>query len=133
DTPNAIQERQDGLQAVYTQAFPIRQEKAPSTVKQAHRDMPTLSLLKDAEIIGKASQARNGAKFRALFYPGDTSGYPSRSEADLALCSLLAFYTHDHTQIDRIFRESALCRDKWLKRNDYRDDTIDLALSGLSN
>ena len=40
--------------------------------------------------------------------------YPSQSEADLALCRLLAFYTNcDAGEIDRLFRQSGLYRPKW--------------------
>lgn len=31
----------------------------------------------------------------------------------MALCSVLAFYTQDAAQIDRIYRGSGLARDKW--------------------
>ena len=41
-------------------------------------------------------------------------GYSSQSEADMALCSHLAFWTEkDPAQIDRLFRQSGLMRDKW--------------------
>jgi putative DNA primase/helicase len=44
---------------------------------------------------------------------GDDRDYPSPSEADLALCDILAFYTQNSAQIDRIFRRSGLLREKW--------------------
>jgi hypothetical protein len=45
---------------------------------------------------------------------GDTTGYLSQSEADSALCSMLAFYTGPRPErIDRLFRQSRLHRDKW--------------------
>ena len=48
--------------------------------------------------------ARNGADFDRLWH-GDTAGYPSHSEADLALCYMLAFWTgRDPGRIDRLFR-----------------------------
>ena len=51
--------------------------------------------------------------FRRL-WNGDTSGYPSHSEADMALCCLLAYYTgDDHQMMDALFRQSALMREKW--------------------
>ncbi len=47
-------------------------------------------------------------------WSGDYKDYPSQSEADLALCRLLAFYTNcDAGEIDRLFRESGLYRPKW--------------------
>lgn len=69
--------------------------------------------LSDAEIVSKAKAAANGEKFKQL-WNGSTSGYASHSEADLALCNLLAFWTGgDETQIDRLFRDSGLYREKW--------------------
>lgn len=72
--------------------------------------------LSDEEIITRAQNARNGATFAAL-WNGDTSGYGSHSEADLALCNLLAFWTGGNpTQGDRLFRMSGLMREKWDRR-----------------
>ena len=66
----------------------------------------------DDELLTKAFMASNGGKIETLFN-GDIAGYPSPSEADLALCSLLAFWAHDEAQLDRLFRRSDLMRDKW--------------------
>jgi hypothetical protein len=89
------------------------------------------SELTDEEVIGFAGRARNSAKFEAL-YGGDTNGYSSHSEAGQALISLLAFYMQDGEQLDRLYRQSGLCRDKWTRRADYRRRTIDTALSNLT-
>src|SRR5215213_5121798 len=89
------------------------------------------SELTDEEIIGLAGRARNAAKYEAL-WRGDTSGYESHSEADQAFISLLAFYTQDEEQLDRLYRQSGLCRHKWIERADYRRLTIETALSNLS-
>jgi hypothetical protein len=78
-----------------------------------------------------ASTARNGALFRAL-WSGDISAYPSQSEADLALCGILAFYSRDADQIDRLVRDSGLVRDKWTERAGYRNSTIRKALNGVT-
>jgi putative DNA primase/helicase len=58
---------------------------------------------------------------------GDSLTYPSQSEADMALCTLLAIKGLDPAQIDVQFRQSALYRDKW-ERHDYRKDTIQKAI-----
>src|SRR5687767_4531215 len=89
------------------------------------------SELTDEEVISLARSARNTAKFEAL-WEGDTSGYTSHSEADQALISLLAFYTQDERQLDGLYRQSALCREKWIERPDYRQRTIQRALSNLT-
>src|SRR5215218_4558635 len=89
------------------------------------------SELTDEEIISLARSAKNAAKFEAL-WEGDISGYASHSEAEQALISLLAFYTQDEAQLDSLYRRSGLCREKWLKRSDYRRSTIEKALSNLT-
>jgi putative DNA primase/helicase len=67
----------------------------------------------DEALLEKAMHAKNGATFRAL-WQGDMSGYLSQSEAELALCNLLAFWTsRDASRMDRLFRLSALYREKW--------------------
>lgn len=73
--------------------------------------------------------AKGRGRFNNLF-SGDWSsaGYGSQSEADLALCLILAFWTDRNTdQMDRIFRSSGLYRDKW-ERNDYRESTLQNAV-----
>ena len=67
----------------------------------------------DEELLAKARDASNGEKFDRL-WRGGTSGYPSQSEADMALCCLLAFWTGgDAMRVDQLFRRSRLYRDKW--------------------
>src|SRR5262249_31758772 len=85
----------------------------------------------DDALIHKAATAKNGDKFK-LLWAGDykAAGYASQSEADLALCGLLAFWCDgDRDRIGRLFRMSGLIRKKW-ERDDYRNRTIDRALSG---
>lgn len=68
----------------------------------------------DDRLLERARGAKNGRKFRRLFDDGDVTGHGSHSEADLALCAMLAFWTHrDAARIDRLFRRSALFRAKW--------------------
>lgn len=71
--------------------------------------------LSDDEVIAKARAAKNGEAFAALFDHGDLSAYDNdHSKADAALVGMLAFWCGPNTvQIDRIFRRSALARDKW--------------------
>jgi putative DNA primase/helicase len=71
------------------------------------------SFLSDSSVIEKASASATGNKFEAL-WKGDTIFYPSQSKADLALCSISAFWCgRDINQMDRLFQQSALMRDKW--------------------
>lgn len=86
--------------------------------------------LSDQEIVNKMLSARNGGK-AARLWRGDWSGcgYTSPSEADLALCNLLAFWTgRDGPRMDALFRTSGLMREKW-NRREYRDWTLGKAIS----
>ena len=87
----------------------------------------------DSALIALAVKAKNGSKFAAL-WNGNVNGYGSSSEADLALCCHLAWWTGgDEKRIDRMFRQSGLMRDKWNDRHSgdgatYGAMTIDKAL-----
>ncbi|RMF23717.1 MAG: hypothetical protein D6760_04850, partial [Deltaproteobacteria bacterium] len=70
-----------------------------------------------------ATLSAESETFRRLFADGDTSGYPSPSEADLALASIVAHAGGDAAAIDAVIRRSALYRRKW-ERADYRRRTI---------
>ncbi len=71
------------------------------------------SYLSENELINLAKSSRNGATFSSL-WNGSTNGYLSHSEADLALCSQLAFWTgKDEVLMDKLFRQSGLMREKW--------------------
>jgi hypothetical protein len=120
--PVTVEQRQDVLTAFYNETFP------PDAVKLGGVEPPPPPELADVELLAVAFAAKNGAKVKALFF-GDTSAYPSHSEADLALCSHLAFYFVNPEGIDRAFQQSALMRRKWL-RDDYRKMTIGRALEG---
>jgi putative DNA primase/helicase len=84
--------------------------------------------LDDRALVQRALAAKDGDKFRRLWDGQWQDEYDSQSEADLALCCLLAFWTGgDASRIDRLFRQSGLMRQKW-ERADYRERTINEAL-----
>ncbi len=105
--PDEVVECQEALLDFHRQHFSEPAKiKTATTPRHKHR-------FEDNSIIQKAISAANGAKFQQL-WNGDHSDYPSQSEADLALCRLLAFWTQsDEYEIDRLFRQSGLYRDKW--------------------
>lgn len=79
--------------------------------------------LSDAELVERIRASEQAAKFDRL-WAGDPSEYISHSEADLALCDILVWWTnHDLVAVDRLFRQSGLFRDKW-ERADYRRMTL---------
>lgn len=86
---------------------------------------PHISDLTDRELLERMFSSSRGYEVRKL-YNGDTSGYASHSEADLALVAHLLFWTGgDENRVDRMFRCSGLMRKKW-DRADYRLRTLEL-------
>jgi primase-polymerase (primpol)-like protein len=88
----------------------------------------------DEQVIEKCRAADNASKFSALFDHGDVHAHHSGddSAAELALLGIMAFYTRDEAQLERLFSSSALgCREKWRRRADYRRRTISRALASL--
>jgi hypothetical protein len=93
-------------------------------------------LAEDERILGLAFGGNNRAKFETLWagewqraWKGKPMMYPSQSEADAALCQILAFWSNGNAaRIDRLFRRSGLYREKW-ERQDYRDRTVERAIS----
>lgn len=61
----------------------------------------------DREICEMAMRAANADKYNSLCR-GEIAEYPSQSEADFALLSIIAYYTQDNEQVRRLFRMSAL-------------------------
>ncbi|MDP8952211.1 MAG: phage/plasmid primase, P4 family, partial [Actinomycetota bacterium] len=131
DTPRTFNDRQAQLEEMFA---PILGPDRSALGRRPDADHSDLTDLTDEEILRKAAAAGNGPKFQCL-WAGDTSDYDSHSDADLALASMIAFWTGpDEARIERIFSESALAdRDKWRKRQDYRTRTIRYALKGMTD
>ena len=110
-----IEPRQDELNKLYVSIFGDNGQNGQDEPKQRGEKITDLS---NEEVIRKASNAKNGDKFKRLFFEGDCSDYPSRSEADLALCDMLRFYCGDDpSRIDELFRQSELMRSKWNEKH----------------
>lgn len=92
------------------------------------------TMISDNELIERIKNSKNGQDFMSLYFDGDlTNNKGNHSGADLALCTILAFWTNkNREQMDRIFRTSALMRPKWerkLGETTYGEATIDKAIS----
>src|ERR1019366_14442 len=97
--------------------------------KRTDEPPPAAGPLDDAEIVARARRAKNGAKFSGLWAGNWEGAYASQSEADLALCCMLAFWCGpDPSRISALFRQSSLAREKWLEREDYRAGTVQAAI-----
>ena len=106
---------------------PLPVESSPAVFRQDSDD----------DIIQKMTKYNSKA---AALWKGDTSGYGNNhSAADQALANNLVYWTNgDAAQVDRLFRQSGLMRDKWDELHDpannrtYGQMTIDKAMSGFT-
>ncbi len=126
-----LDSRQAEIDAFLAEYFP-----EPKIEKGAGATANGNGHLSDHEIIEIGFKAKNGDKLRSLL-DGNLNGYPSASEAELALCALLAFYTRDASQVDRLYRGSKLYREKWDTKHygdgaTYGRATIEKAISGAT-
>ena len=117
------------LRTFLTAVFPAQQRGTQEWEEADER-------LTDIEVTRIAAHSANGDKFMDLWrgdYEG--AGYDSNSEADAALVEMLAFYCgRVPTQIDRLFRQSGLFRDKWDSQRGsvtYGERTIDYVLGHM--
>jgi putative DNA primase/helicase len=134
--PATVESRQDAVTEIYQEVLAAKvaneaAKKKPCAGAPGFGTAKTNgATLTDDEIIEKAGRA-NGDKFRRLM-AGSTADYDADdSRADAGLCSILAFWTRDGVQIDRLFRRSGLMRAKWDERRGettYGDTTIKNAL-----
>jgi len=115
-----IRECTETLAELHREAFP----EAPKPVPASRPGVTGNATPDDEALLAKAFNAKNGAKVQALWY-GNTSAYGGdQSDADLALCSELAFWTGpDPQRIDSLFRKSALYRTKWDEKHSANGET----------
>ena len=78
--------------------------------------------LTDEEIIDTALNSAKGNVFYRYYHDGDLKmDQNDHSRADMSFCNILAFWCNkDIDQMDRIFRNSALMRDKWDEKRGAR-------------
>ena len=128
--PIAIREDQEALDFVYSAIFGKKQ--GPETPgSRAAPGADADSEEPDSEVVARICRSQQVEKFMKLFQ-GDTSDYPSASEADGALAAILGFYTNKNfTQTLRIISRSKLWDEKW-EREDYQQSTIEGAFSKLA-
>lgn len=106
-------------------------KKQNNTPVETRNSIPTGNNLSTDEIVNKMYASSNGVKIKHLM--NGEYDYNSQSEADIALCDYLAFWTNkDAAKMDTIFRQSKLMRDKWDKKDGtttYGQRTINKAIA----
>lgn len=132
-----LAERTEEVKALHEKYLaPSYTFKKESQNEVATRQTYTL-MQSDEDILSKALSSKNSIVFSSLFYGQWEGAYSSQSNADLALCSFLAFWTNkDASQIDRIFRKSKLYREKWDEKHGehtYGEITIQKAIATCQN
>jgi primase-polymerase (primpol)-like protein len=145
-TPTRVARRQDALRAIHREYVQDTERDTASESEQrdgTDDESPTTETanvdvdLEDQQLLEKARNASNGEKFKRL-WNGNAAGYDSQSEADMALCCLLAFWTGgDPKQMDQLFRQSGLLREKWdevhyADGSTYGEKTIERAIATTS-
>lgn len=116
-----VHERQDMLDNMYSQLSPTTYQPLEETGEEEFTDQ---------EIHERALSADNGDKYDMLTRGHESwreGGYPSQSEADLALMSMYTFYSKSNAQCRRLFLMSPLGKREKALRADYMDRMLRIA------
>lgn len=94
--------------------------------------------ISDDKLIKLIQNSKGAEKFTDLMAGSwKKQGFPSLSEADLSLCSILAFWSQRNVaQMDRIYRTSKLYRPKWDEQHGeftYGQLTLQKAVNGVES
>lgn len=122
DVAKPIAERQDISDEFVAKCF-LNKGKIVSNCTNTRVTDENKKSISITEPLDKAFTAKNGNKIKSL-YEGNITSYASPSEADMALCAMLAFYCSGEPQIlDAMFRRSALYRSKWDEKHNGNGET----------
>lgn len=129
-SPNTLSDGTDTLAWIH-ENYLAKKKKAKGKQKKGNG---TPVKLADEELLEKAKGSGDGDTFAALWDGNWKDAYQSQSEADMALCRKLAFWSgKDKEQMDRLFRQSALFRQKWNEKHHangatYGEETLGKAI-----
>lgn len=97
----------------------------------------TIHNLSEMDILNEIYKSKQAKLFDDLMKGHWDRHYTSQSEADIAMANILAFWcAKDYSQMDSIFRQSGLYRDKWdekRKNSTYGEQTLFKAINETSN
>ena len=135
-----VYNREEEIKELWEKYVNVKKESNFNTNHNLYTPNPDREVLKltDEEIINTAINSVNGGTFYKYFHDGDLSmDKNDHSRADMTFCNMLAFWCNkDAEQMDRIFRNSALMRDKWDEKRGartYGEITIDSACQTVVN
>ncbi len=126
---------QDRIDALYRDLCGEEKAPTPNGNGLIHKGFPAASQtgsvpMTDERVIELCRKANNAAKFAGLFDDGDLFEYDGDdSDADAGLLGIMALYTKDYDQLERLWGMSALGRREKFRREDYRRLTIGFVLS----
>lgn len=129
-TPEAIADGAQALLWIHENYIAKKKAGRKAKVKKAARTVA----LTDEQVLEKAAASQNGEEFTTLWEGRWDGKFGSQSEADLSLCCSLAFWTgKNKEQMDRLFRQSGLFREKWDKVHHangatYGEETLEQAI-----
>lgn len=128
-----INTRTEQLLSVHQRHFPPSDSITPSALSTPEEETVAAT---DHQILKRANRARNRDKFQSLWNGSTDLHAGNHSQADLALCRILAFWSGPRPQqIDRLYRQSKLYRPKWdeshfANGSTYGEMTIVKAIAG---
>lgn len=115
----------------------IKKPKKKKAKKRTSGGVP--AEMTDEELIEKAKASEDGEAFAALLEGNWQGAFQSQSEADMAFCRKLAFWSgKNREQMERIFRSSGLYRQKWDEKHHadgatYGEETLDKAFESTED
>lgn len=121
------------FKTIYNKYLPNNTIKYPTT----NNYQENIHNLSEIDVINEIYNSKQAKLFDDLMKGNYEPYYTSHSEADMALANILAFWcAKDYSQIDSIFRQSNLYRDKWdekRKNSTYGEQTLFKAINEVNN
>lgn len=121
------------FKTIYNKYLPDNTIKYPTT----NNYQENIHNLSEIDVINEIYNSKQAKLFDDLMKGDYEPYYTSHSEADMALANILAFWcAKDYSQMDSIFRQSNLYRDKWdekRKNSTYGEQTLFKAINEVNN